>query len=551
MVMEVETYLIKRDGWARIAEFRIENRSYISPSVIDIQNQFLDELNFDLVPYSLKDFDPERFNRLFSEDENFIIGTGLHVLPPSRLVEFLIELRSKSYFKPLYVPALATPQNLPVLAYFGVDFVDDIIPLMAAYKKYYLLENGYFMIDRLKEIPCSCEACRGLKTEERREMSEKRKVDLLKKHNCLKLEEQAILVREHIRNGTLRNFVETRVKSKPELTVMLRKADQRMDFFEKTHPRFKRSTIFTTALESFSRPEIVFFLKRIAEVYEPSSETLLLLPCTARKPYSLSKTHRLIRNSLGGLLKGIDEIIISSPLVCPREFELTYPAMAYDTPVTGIWGDEEVDFVAENLAKLIKKDFDRIIAHVEGGYRKVVEKAAKIAGFEPIFTAEGQSIKNLKKELEKSVRVKKDSYLSLFRHMFRYQFDAELDDFLDDDFLDSYKIKGKYPNLMLFQKERVLRVDMNYGMLDVDLQLAQKLIEMKSYTVKIGDFEPKGTIFSAGVEKADERIRPNDIVFFENDNFIGVGRAFMTGNEMMEAEKGVAVEVKRKKKRST
>jgi len=90
------------------------------------------------------------------------------------------------------------------------------------------------------------------------------------------------------------------------------------------------------------------------------------------------------------------------------------------------------------------------------------------------------------------------------------------------------------------------RVDTIYGMLDIYDDIARKLLNGGLYVVKIGDFDVKGTIFAGGVLEADERIRPNDIVVFYNDEIYGVGMASMGGGEMTESEKGIAVRVKRK-----
>ncbi|RLI82617.1 hypothetical protein DRP07_04900, partial [Archaeoglobales archaeon] len=457
-MVEVEVYLTKRDGWARICEIRVENRSITTPAVLSLDREsLLDKIDFDLVPYSLKALDEEKFENLYHEDRNFIVGTGLSVLSPSELVRYLIELRKKSITKPLIVTGIATPQNLPLLCYFGVDVVDDSRVVMAAHEGYYLLENGFFPVEKLKELPCSCKACEKVGSNFA-ELSRKERIDFLKEHNTLKLQEQARLLREIIRSETLRNFIEARAKTSPDLTVMLRRADE-TDFFEEMYPRFKRSIVYMNTMESFKRPEVSYFLKRIAEVYRPQTKTALLLPCTARKPYSLSKTHMKFFNSVGKLVSFVDEIIISSPLVCPREFELTYPAQNYDTPVTGVWSDEEIDFVAENLSNLLA-GFEKIIAHVEGGYKRVVEKVREVIESDIVYTSEDgvtskKSLKNLRRELEaevieKMTEDKKDRFMAIFSSMFRYQFGLELEEFVEGG---KVKIKGRYPNLELYLKE--------------------------------------------------------------------------------------------------
>ncbi|AGK60203.1 Queuine tRNA-ribosyltransferase, containing PUA domain [Archaeoglobus sulfaticallidus PM70-1] len=530
--MKATCSLIKRDGWARIAEFDFNGEKFQTPFVIDIENppEFIDEI-INLVPYSIKELDPQAFEKFFVEKE-FLIASGLTAVPPSKVVELLIEIRQKSLTKPMIATAIATPQNIPLLCYFGVDFFDNAMAIASAHKGLYFHER-VLNFDSLDELPCSCEACRNLEG-----------LELLKRHNTIKLEEQALLVRQLIRNESLRNHVEVKAKTQPELTVMLRIADRNYDFFEKMHSRFKKSIVYPTTTESFTRMEVSYFLQRIKEVYEPETKVALLLPCTAKKPYSLSRTHKTILSHLGNLIKRVDEIIISSPLVLPREFELCYPAMNYDTPVTGHWSGEEIEFVAEHLSSLIDS-FDYIIAHVEGGYKEVVREALDATGKDASFTAENgvtskKSMERLKEELKNVEDCRKDRYRSLFEHMFRYQFDLDLKSLTKF----SMNFKGRYPNIFAtINRENALRVDTVYGMLDVYLPMAEKI---STYNVEIADFEPKGTIFSAGIEWADEKIRPNDVVIFRNSEFIGVGRALMSGREMMESNKGYAVSVKRK-----
>jgi archaeosine synthase len=170
---------------------------------------------------------------------------------------------------------------------------------------------------------------------------------------------------------------------------------------------------------------------------------------------------------------------------------------------------------------------------------------------EVVYTAEKgitsrESLRKLRRELEELPKTDKDLYVSIFESMMRYQFG-----FIPEveGGADNLKIRGRYPNLEFYRrKERIARIDMIYGMIDIDIPLTDVFIEKRINLVEIGDFEPKGTIFSSGVEWADSRIRPNDIVFFRNDNFTGVGRAFMSGEEMLTEEKGIAVEVRRKKR---
>jgi archaeosine synthase len=530
--------LEKRDGMARIATLE----EYKLPLMVNFLEKekfkFLNSIDFGLAPSPLTHLDQKRYEVLKSKDENFIVVSGLRTLPPRRIVETLTEFRLKDW-RPLYTPALATPRNVPVLVYLGVDIVDNILPIMEAYKGIYMLDDVELSVESIKEFPCSCQVCSNITPVKLMEMEYNKRCELLALHNTLMLENQLRLVREQIRAENLRNFVEARSKTSTELSAMLRIADKVLfDCF----PLFKRSKALFTTLE-LNRPELSLFFEKSLNAYRPLSKTLVILPCTATKPYSLSKTHRTLKRMVD--FKGINELIVSSPLVSPREFELCYPVINYDTPVTGHWSEDEISFVAKKLVDFILKgNFELIIAHVCGGYRKVVEKASKLCGFDVRYTCDDEllsinSIENLKKEIEGSERISFSLYHEMFRHMVKYQFGL--------DFNGKYEIKGRYPRLELHQdKKRIMRMDVRYGMLDIDLAFARVLLEENRYLVKIDDFEPKGTIFASGILEADERIRPNDVVVFHNNKLYGVGFSRMCGSEMVELNKGYAIDVRRK-----
>jgi len=389
-----------------------------------------------------------------------------------------------------------------------------------------MTEFSEFKLENLRTLPCNCPVCCGSKPSDL-------DIEDLVKHNTSVLERVLSYLIQ--RMDELRNIVEAWVKFKPELTAMLRFADS---YKPKMFPKFGRTTVFMNTSESFKRPEVELFFDRALRFYEPKGRVLLILPCSAKKPYSISRSHQKIKRVVK---RGVEEIIVSSPLVVPRVFEFIYPAVKYDVPVTGNWSKDEVYFVSERLRAFIEKgDFDLIVAHVVGGYRDVVESCANELDLDVVWTAVGdvtsdESLRNLKKTLEGVEIEPFDLYKSIFEHTMRYQFEVTYSD---------VKIRGRYPNLEFYSEGKVARVDLNYGCLDVYQPLAEFLIEKKAYTVEIDDFVPKGTIFAVGVIKADERIRPNDVIVFYNEKIVGVGRALMSGEEMTECE-GKAVEVKR------
>lgn len=496
----------RRFGLARIGYLELNGERYRTPMIIDFTERpkLIDNIDFGIAPSVLEILDEAKFKVLGSKDKNLVVVTGLSTLKPRELVEYIYRLRRSTY-KPIYAVAIATPKNIPLLYYMGIDVFDNIVAILKAYE-------GVKMTEFDESIDSNYEE--------------------LVKHNTLVMKR----VLDLIVGEDLRNKVEAWVKFDPELTAMLRFFDK----LEVPFPRFNRCRVIMTTDHSFTRPEVKYFLNRSLECYKPKGRGLIILPCSARKPYLNSTSHRKIRGFVGDVCKrGFEEIIVSSPLVVPRVFELLYPAMNYDVAVTGDWSLDEIEFVSSYLSKFIDT-FELIVGHVSGGYRKVVERTSDFLGLDVVWTAEKdvtsiESLKNLKRVLEKFEFEGFDLKRSIFEHMMRYQFDVEF---------EIENVRGKYPNLEFYKDGRVARVDTNYGCLDIDLSLARYLIERSVYYVEIENFKPKGTIFAVGVRDADKRIRPNDIVAFYNDEYVGVGRALMFGEEMVEND-GKAVDVKK------
>ena len=508
----------KKDGFARICEFDgIE-----TPYVIDLREDFKFADKIERKPPEIvKKLWPEIFDEFRKDNEvKKVVPISLH---PHDFFKAIYDLRCSTKAA-IYVSSCATPQNLSLLVYLGGDFFDNALALRKAFEGVYLTETGEFALRELKNLPCNCEACLN-----RDEYANE--FEFLADHNTNALLRELNLVKEAIRKEFLRELVESRVRTKPETTAVLRLFDAYGDHGK--FPRFRKSKLYPTTEDSFNRPEVRYYFERLFEIYDPISPTALILPCSALKPYLLSKTHRRIRGALDDLVRGINEIIVSSPFVAPRELELIYPIAFYDTPTTGIWSEWEIDFVAKRLAELMEK-FENAIAFVHNGYKRVVERAAKLVGIDVAFA---KDITELKQLLRRAEREDFDLYKEIFRHMLRYQFGVEY---------GVERVRGKYPNLEFFGKDRIARVDARYGNLDIYFELADYLREKRIYTVEIDDFDVKGTIFSKGVIKADERIRPNDVVVYYNSFLIGVGQAVMSGEEMGEID-GKAVISRRKK----
>ncbi len=517
---EVMYNLELRDGFSRIGRLSIGDRQFETPAVVPFEELKKLKLNT-FVPLNLKLLDKDRFEKLRKNDTDLLVfNVQIETILPGEFASLIKEYIVDRVMKiPAYIPTVATAYSIPLLSYFGFEVFDTAMAEVLASKGVMMLENGEVDVNKLRENPCNCRIC----STHGKEVFEDE--ELLKEHNTLLMEAKAKLTRELIRRGELRNYVESAVKHSPFYTATLRIFDS-MWCKEYPYPRFRKSKAIFCSQESFYRPEVRYFLERVCEIYTPATKAAVVLPCSARKPYSLSKSHRKIRSVLkAGVLS---EIVVSSPLVTPRELELCYPVCNYDVAVTGSWGLDEIEFVANYLARLIS-NFEEVAGYLSGGYRRVFERACKIAGVDGKIV----DLDGLKDFAEKH-----GERFNLYREMFRLQ---SVYQFGKDIVGSKARVRGKYPEIELFKEKRVARFDVSRGMLDVyDAEFV-----METYPVKIDEFKPKGTIFAAGVLKADRKIKPGDLVAFYNSEWMGVGIARTSGVEMESLDEGYAIDVKR------
>ena len=91
------------------------------------------------------------------------------------------------------------------------------------------------------------------------------------------------------------------------------------------------------------------------------------LPCSARKPYRFSKSHRRFREAIGD--RPVLELMVTSPLgIVPRELEDLWPAGHYDVPVTGDWSADELNRIHDLVSDLTTRlGFQSVIDHCDLG----------------------------------------------------------------------------------------------------------------------------------------------------------------------------------------
>lgn len=492
-----------------------------------------------------------------TEDVDLYIleGAGVFENNAKKLLENILDLKNNTPpDTALYLPNIGLPENLAVLVYMGVDVLDTTKATIAAYNDIYLTHAGSFHIESFSEFPCRCNVCTSVTTLEMKQMNKRDRASLLEQHNINAMEAELAMVREKISRGNLREYVESQCRTRPWLTALLRLLDREYHYIERGTPITRNTDMLANSGESLTRPEVVRFARRVQERYTPPElDVLLLLPCSAKKPYSISQSHQKFSLALGKYRKFVHEIVITSPLgIVPRELELTYPAAHYDVAVTGHWDAEEVQWVCGCLEDYLSKHrYTSIVAHVDGAYRQICERVADKLGLHIYYTNIGtltsyESLLNLHKTIAglctgRTVN-EKERKITIMRAIADYQFGKGAGKILVPD---NSEIKGPFPKYQCFyEKTQLATLIPQYGTLAVTIEGAEKMIKRNSYVVHINDFLPKGSILAPGIIEADPTIREGDEVFVIGEKAIGVGRARMNGIEMTKSTRGQAIDLR-------
>lgn len=463
---------------------------------------------------------------------------------PQRFTETLVALRKKiGDTKLIYTPGLGEPQHLAVLHYCTVDLTDSFPLIWRSLHNYFLTTDG--AVENPVQIPCSCPAC---------QKSSSLSFDDLLLHNYYAAHNEIKNIHTAIQNNTLRELVESRAHS-PELFSVLSLLDTEHYPFQEQRFPISGHKLWASP-HYLNRPDVKRFRTRVMTRFAkpPSAHILLLLPCSARKPYSQSRSHILFQQALKACDNPhvIHEVMVTSPLgLVPRELELVYPAGHYDIPVTGYWSRDEQAMLTEAFTSfLLHNHYDTIISHLPLHIHTLypnefihtcIDHPTSPESLD-VLTQKLQEIAGTYPPVQYSQRVTENMACLL-----EYQFGSQI----LPHFLEKCTIKGKYPYLKIFYNSTQLGMLVKErGLFSLTFEGAQRLAESSVYWVEIEDFMPHGSIFATGVCDADPSIRIGDEVIVRYKGEVrAVGVALMTAEEMIQSRRGEAVKVRHYKKR--
>jgi archaeosine synthase len=535
----------RRDCLAREGTFSHGDLSVRTPGIIDVATIFpdLDREEGTNVPLPADAAFVSRYHRRtegsevvvhpLGEEEtasgDLVVVANWHTVlsRPRDFVRYLAGLKER--IPPdtaWYAPASALPSTAALLVYAGFDLFDYRAADLAAARRSLCLPEGMFQAGAAGEGVCGCEGCAS--------------GDLLR-HNRLALDRELALVRCYIRESRLRELAEARCRSDPHQVAILRLLDGEEFLVEPRTPVARSVPLIATTSEALRRTEVVRFEGRvIGRSLPPLHDVAVLLPCSARKPYSTSLSHRKFAKVVRGRAH---ELIVTSPLgLVPRELERVYPAAHYDVPVTGHWDREELALISTVIAGyLARHPYRRVLAHLEGGALEAAGMAADACGIPLEVTTGGEypgdpaALASLDAALDGERRRPTD----MVRGVLAWQFGATVD-------TRGMTVRGRAPQERVERGGKILfTIDAGTGLLRPTFE-GWALIP-DGYRVRIDRFTPKGDILAPGVISADGGIREGDEVLVVGEGVTATGRAAMGGPEMLRSRHGVAVRVRKLK----
>ena len=431
---------------------------------------------------------------------------------PGKLVTAIQTLKHRFPGALLWTPGLGGPDNAAVLAWFGVDLFDTTRTRFALSADHLLTAFG-------PREPLGGESF---------------SMDVALHHY-----QQALRsVQSAIETGTLRRLAQQQSLNSPRLVEHMRHFDALMS--EKSdvlrvHPS-GLETIEFMAQESHRDAEVASWVEFMIQRYrtpEGLDNVLVLLPCSDRKPYRLSKSHRKFIDAIGS--NACHEVMVTSPLgLVPRDLEDVWPAGFYDIPVTGDWTQDERDRVQSMVESLVKRhNYSHIVNH--SGLPLEIE------GIEVIETRQGESsgsrgalqrltaaVLHCKQTIELRRRKGESINLDRFKSISRYLYGS-------DAWLNDCRIRGKPPRWRIEKDGKQIALWLfdraGFSFSKDAIPLLSESNILPRVTLR-SDIKWKGDLHLGIIDAFDQNIRRGqDVLVLQNGEAVGSARALAPGWE--------------------
>ena len=167
--------------------------------------------------------------------------------------------------RPLHMFGLGLPSFFALAVACGADTFDSATYYLYAQDgRYFTLQSTKNIMD-LTELPCDCPICANHTAKELQEMEKTAQIQTLAEHNLYLSFAELRTIRQSIREGSLWELVEQRVRSHPKLLKALKKTRDFLPLIERLSPVDKMRGIRYFGVDSFYRPEVYRYFQKIGK----------------------------------------------------------------------------------------------------------------------------------------------------------------------------------------------------------------------------------------------------------------------------------------------
>ncbi len=457
----------------------------------------------------------------YLESENFIVLQGVlqNRIGASSLISTVMRAKELlGYNKLLYVPGISDPYIIPAMFYLGVDVFDDLAAQIEGVN-----HTSYTTFGRVKvEKDSSLENSEFLRKE----------VELL----GIACENDMLIEAVEKFNVSHKN------------TEILRKLQN--NHYEKYENMYPRATpaIFAGTLNSLGRPDIVRYNRYIREEYAKpnNARVALFIPCSAKKPYSHSRSHMALIEAIGKYRKYVHEIIVSSPIaLVPRDLEEAYPPAFYDIPVTGKWYYEEIESIRKSMESFTRRNaYESIIFFLPEDMKFIEDFNMPNSEFITWDKKKENPFDVLLERLS-SINMdtgpRRDYLMEKLSSVAAYQFGNWI-----VPYIQKMKLIKSYNQFMLSSSGKPnLIYNEKHGKLTINREGAWMFLKESKFCVEIDNFRPTASVYGMGVLGSTPEVRREDeVVVHHNGEFRGVGVAKMPHDLLGKVKKGIAIKMR-------
>ncbi len=428
--------------------------------------------------------------------------------------------RNLPFNRPIHLFGAGHPMIFAIAAFLGVDMFDSAAYILYAQKNRYITVFGTSYLESLQYFPCSCMVCQSYTVNEIKDMNQEERTIHLAKHNLNVSFEEIRRIRQAILEGRMYELVISRAMNHPSLTKLIDilLSPETSKFIEPYEPTSKSRALLITHPSLVNQPLLLRYQDRILERFYVWSPILLIGQDFQNLPSSESY-----------------QVIRLSPIfgIIPDELKGVYPLVQHER-VPLAFSTEIIQFI-KSFLKEYRNRFQEIYIHpsvnlkldefdsyqiFDGKKQKKAQDFNSLCAILDYHFGVGTH-KLIDKQTLNIERSRKTGILRRFSDK-----EGLLGTFRAQDFsiIPSLSFAKRLHNHIKYPNRRVIAAEESIPF----------ILNNKDMLAKF-------------VTDADPMIRPGEEVLIvdQNDVFLNFGTSVLSAQEMLDFERGIAVQVRR------